>query len=271
MLQVSNQPTAVFFLSMTPESFDHIAQALAAHQQSLRIKKLMFATVKGNWENDQITLDQHPFTELIQAARDNFSGAEQFTGRLMQVVDTLNKKAEYVMIADLICQQLRSLYPAADTTRTEAPNWFDLRCQIVKSVNPLRAKILLFSALYHPFSGSEADWVSLKMHSLDGLLKQFLSRHSDPPGMADVLNATAFNLKPVPEHTAVAKTLLSALQAWQTQMPVGRRDTPEMTILAALDSNDSDDTEVGTVGNLANDDQNSSFLANLKGAQANGS
>ncbi|MBW4552797.1 MAG: hypothetical protein KME35_17050 [Aphanocapsa sp. GSE-SYN-MK-11-07L] len=267
MLQVSDQPTAAFFLSMTPESFDHIAQALAAHQQSLRIKKLMFATVKGSWENDQTTLDQHPIAELIQAACDNFSGAEQFTGRLMQVVDTLNKKAEYVMIADLICHHLRSLYPAANPTPVEVPNWFDLRCQIVKSINPLRTKILLFSALYHLFSNSEADWVSLKMHSLDNLLKQFLSRRLDLSAMTEILNSTVLDLHPALEYTAVASTLLSALQAWQTPMPVGRQDTTEITILAALDA---DDTEVGTVGNLANDDQNSSFLTDLKGAPANG-
>ncbi len=254
---------------MTPELFDHIAQALADHQQSLRIKKLMFATVNGSWENDQAILDQHSFSELVQAARDNFSGAEEFTGRLMQVVDTLNKKAEYVMIADVICHHLRSLYPnpAANSTPTEAPNWFDLRCQIVKSVNPLQAKILLFSALYHLFSNSEADWVSLKMHSLDQLLKQFLSRRLDRSAMTEILNSTALGLHPVLEYTAVASTLLSALQTWQTQIPLSRQDASEMTILAALDS---DDTEVGTVGNLAMDDQNSSFLTDLKGAPANG-
>jgi hypothetical protein len=253
---------------MTPELLDQIAQDFANHQQSLRVKKLMFAAVKGFWENDQATLDQHQFPDLLRAARDQFSGTEQLEGCLLQIVDTLNKKTEYVMIADLICQQLRSLYPSVATHQTEAPSWFDLRCQIVKSMNPLRVKILIFSALYHSFTSSEADWVSLKMHSLDDLLKQFLSRHPHPPEMLAVLNSTALSLEPIAEHTAIAKTLLPALQSWQARVPFGRQDASEMTILAALET---DETEVGTAGNLAKDQKTSPFLANISGAQANGS
>ncbi len=253
---------------MTPELLDQIAQDFANHQQSLRVKKLMFAAVKGFWENDQATLDQHQFSDLLRAARDHFSDTEQFEGRLLEIVDTLNKKTEYVMIADLICQQLRSLYPSVSTAQTQAPRWFDLRCQVIKSINPLRVKILLFSALYHPFTSSEADWVSLKMHSMDDLLKQFLSRHPDPPAMAEILNSTALYLEPILENRAIVKKLLPVLQSWQIQMPLSRQDASEMTILGALET---DETEVGTVDNLVRDEKTNPFLANISGLQANGS
>jgi hypothetical protein len=252
---------------MTPELLDQIAQDFANHQQSLRVKKLMFAAVKGFWENDQTTLDQHQFPDLLRAARDQFSGTEQLEGCLLQIVDTLNKKTEYVMIADLICQQLRSLYPSVAKSQPEAPSWFDLRCQIVKSMNPLRVKILIFSALYHPFTNSEADWVSLKVHSLDNLLKQFISRYPHPPEMLAILNSTALFLQPIAENTAVAKTLLPALQSWQARMPFSRQDTSEITVLAAMET---DETEIG-VDNLAQAEKTSPFLANLSGLQTNGS
>ena len=53
---------------------------------------------------------------------------------------------------------------------------FDFRLGIIKSTNPLRAKILLFSALHDDFDFTSQAWSNLKQHDLDSLLRHFLSR-----------------------------------------------------------------------------------------------
>jgi hypothetical protein len=91
---------------------------------------------------------------------------------------------------------------------------FDLRLEIMKFTNPLRAKILLFSILYHDFDFTGQDWDNLKLYSLDGLLRNLLNvcdtwdavvsnlqdaadRQRDPETSQDVASALMKALKPV--------------------------------------------------------------------------
>ena len=51
---------------MTLSSFDEIVKFLEQHENSKRIKKLIFFACKNEWENDQDTLDRFKLEELIQ-------------------------------------------------------------------------------------------------------------------------------------------------------------------------------------------------------------
>lgn len=72
--------------------------------------------------------------------------------------------------------------PSADETQVSSiaqrptvkdrSNLFELRLDIVKYCNPLRAKILIFSVLNGPFSGSAREWSALKAQTLDDLLSK---------------------------------------------------------------------------------------------------
>ena len=51
-------------------------------------------------------------------------------------------------------------------------NQFDLRQNLMRFSNPLRIKIILFSALYNKFTFNEQDWLRLKSEELDSLLQK---------------------------------------------------------------------------------------------------
>ncbi|MEY3222969.1 MAG: hypothetical protein RLZZ203_1825, partial [Cyanobacteriota bacterium] len=50
--------TITEIVNMTPSSLEEIAQYLEQHEQSKRIKKLIFCVAKNIWENDQSQLDR---------------------------------------------------------------------------------------------------------------------------------------------------------------------------------------------------------------------
>ena len=51
---------------------------------------------------------------------------------------------------------------------------FEIRLEIFQYANPLRAKILIFSLLFHPWERSDQDWSTLRGYTLEDLLQQLI-------------------------------------------------------------------------------------------------
>lgn len=89
---------------------------------------------------------------------------------------------------------------------------FDIRLAIMRYANPLKAKILIFSALHHPFSFSEEDWIILKRYSLDdwilGLVK---SCKTFAELEAKLYNSVRVSKEPE-QSLQVAQTIIQALE-----------------------------------------------------------
>jgi hypothetical protein len=189
-----------------------IANNLAIHENSKRIKKLIFCACKNIWQNDPSILDNFKFLDLITELYHNHPTVDHVNYTLSQIVNTLNKPGEYSLVANIILGEIQQLYiaPEEDTgimtnnshtedetsivshqTFSENPsleisstlveelqvyqkkaeyNCFDLRQNIMKYTNPLRAKIVLYTALGNHFTFQTNDWVKLKQEELDDLL-----------------------------------------------------------------------------------------------------
>jgi len=90
------------------------AQELEQHGNSARIKKLIFATWKNCWENDLSLIDRFPLTNILQELVNKASTPDQLRAALFNIVNTLNKKDEYAVVAEIILTKLASLYPAEE-------------------------------------------------------------------------------------------------------------------------------------------------------------
>lgn len=51
---------------------------------------------------------------------------------------------------------------------------FEIRLEIFQYANPLRAKILIFSLLFHPWDRSGQDWSTLRSYTLEDLLQKLI-------------------------------------------------------------------------------------------------
>lgn len=91
---------------------------------------------------------------------------------------------------------------------------FDVRLGILKYTNPLKAKILAFSALYADFHFTEQDWFNLKMYELDGLLRSLLQTCRNYTDLEHLLYSTARRLQQPTELVQTADTVAKYLRAF---------------------------------------------------------
>lgn len=194
---------------ITQSTVDEVAKSLQLHENSRRIKKLIFSACKNTWENDQHILDKFELTQLIQELYTLCPTKEHLNSNLNQIVKTLNKPSEYSIVADIILKELEKIYiipeettgiiynqnPKEETTgiiynQTQQTissntiedltnqqiryeyNPFDLRQNIMKFTNPLRAKLVLFFALENKTYFQEEDWLKLREEQLDSFLER---------------------------------------------------------------------------------------------------
>ncbi len=234
--------------------FNEVVTALEQHENSVRIKKLMWCICNQVWENDPNRLNELNVKDLIQDLRQINPTLEDLKASLFKVVKTLNKPAEYSLVAKTIFSNVGRLYPEfqkLNQTRASRDNEsfstvssasqqpsaskpaskpneqrraydpFAARLEIMSYTNPLRAKIVLFSTLYHSFDYSNQDWLNLRAHELDDLLQSLFRACKSFAELESHLHNTARRLKEPGENTKAAKAILQALKPFYTLAQVG--------------------------------------------------
>ena len=91
-------------------------------------------------------------------------------------------------------------------------NPFNLRLNLMKYTNPLRAKILIFSALYRPFKGDQ-DWSAIKDYELDDLLLSLFCKYRNFQQLESQLYQTANYLQEPEEYNQAAGAIIQSMQA----------------------------------------------------------
>lgn len=242
-----------------------IAQDLDRHPDVLRMKKLIVFVSKKQWLSDSSQLTGFSTTALVEDLHYLAPSLEQLQRSLEGIVKTLSKPAEYRAIAGELINKLRPLYtqaaaqetafldqvlspvgipgasppPAAEPARQPAAtsstispcSLFDVRLGILKYANPLKAKILVFSALYSDFQFNPQEWLALKQYELDGLLQTLLMTCKTYTDLELRLYNTARRLTAPDDLIPTADTLTKCLRTFYIHgSPALSADSPvEMT------------------------------------------
>ncbi|MBE9001829.1 hypothetical protein IQ274_27385 [Nostoc sp. LEGE 12447] len=236
----------------TISSLDAVTKHLEQHESSKRIKKLIYSACKNTWENDEETLDRFKLQDLIQELFKSNPTTNNLNYSLSEVVKTLNKQAEYAIIANVIFHQMQKLYITSEeptgillnkshqeestglllnqpfkneqislNSIEKSPNsqikyqynQFDLRQNIMKYTNPLRAKIVLFSALDKKFTFNEEDWLKLKTQKLDDLLLKLFNICPTFRELESKLNSAVISLGKPDENIQAASAIVQSMRA----------------------------------------------------------
>jgi hypothetical protein len=182
-----------------------------------RIKKLLIYTCRKYWEVNSYVIEQTSVSELIDELLKQYPSREELRSGLAKVVKTLNKSVEYSLIAEIIVREVEPLYGeskliATDLDSTEPINLFEIRREIVNSVNPLQAKVLLFSSVYYLFEFCQQDWSNLKLYSLDGLLRSIVIQAETIDELQQLLNSKASQLKNSETYLEIVPVLVRSLK-----------------------------------------------------------
>lgn len=130
---------------------------------------------------------------------------------------------------------------------------FDYRLGIMKYANPLRAKILLFSALHGDFGFSNQDWLNLKMHELDGLLRHLIKSCRFYTELEALLYGAARRLPEPEENVQTATAIIRCLRP----IYIYKNAAPDLDLAAEETKLSLDDFEETTleIGQASDEDE----------------
>jgi hypothetical protein len=109
---------------------------------------------------------------------------------------------------------LAALARALPRVRLDTVELYDLRLEIIKYTCPLRAKVLLFSALRQQTDWANPDYTALKTLDLGGLLKEMFQTYKYLEQARPALMTTAQTLAPAAEYLQACGAILRAIAPW---------------------------------------------------------
>lgn len=98
----------------------------------------------------------------------------------------------------------------------EIPDLFDVRLEICKYANPLRAKLLTFSALHYKLAPNDKGWAVIKSHEFNELLSELFQVHETFMDLEFKLYGTARSLEEPDESVRAANAILHAMKPLYT-------------------------------------------------------
>ncbi len=237
--------------------YEIIAQRLEQRGDRHRIKKLLICLCQTRWETDLHQLDTIVIADLVRETHRLAPAPDLLQTAMVSIVKTLSKPAAYQTIAQSILTALAPLYqshsPLAATPppvpsvmtaappsdhqhapllrRKQPPDAFDLRIEIMKFTNPLRAKVLLFAALTGSIECSDRHWPVIRTRELDDLLNTLLQTASSYDELEQHLLAIAQGSSESSAYLQTASAVLKAASSYYLANPQSRfgRSQPRST------------------------------------------
>ncbi len=96
-----------------------IVEHITNHEQSQRIKKLIYSATINCWESNPRAIENSDLKSLILQLRQNYRNLEDLRQTLYGLVETLNRQELYSLLADLIINQLEITYEQVNNNSEE--------------------------------------------------------------------------------------------------------------------------------------------------------
>jgi hypothetical protein len=208
---------------MTVSILDSVTQELAQSQNFLRIKKLLIYACRNVWENDPDRLSQYQLSALVKSLLEIAPTPEQLKIHLATVVKTLNKQAEYTLVANAIANQCRRLYAErAGDAMPPSPPQIEPRFQEAARLleqNPdcLRIKKLLQCACTHTW---ENDSDRLSHISLLDLVRELYTLAPTPDSLQLVLDSIVKTLNRQEKYRLIAQNIYQVFKPLYSETPI---------------------------------------------------
>ncbi|MEI6064188.1 MAG: hypothetical protein WCQ26_06320, partial [Pseudanabaena sp. ELA748] len=272
-----------------PDIYAWVAHDIDTDAQQMRLKKLLLYTYQDIWENDLRQLNNMDWAGLLRELVSFMPTFLQLQALLQESVYKVSKPAEYAVIGSLLLTKLEPLYAdvaykqndlaiASPSILVEmqpdltpnsyhkvpfdpqiASNLFDLRLELMRFANSMRAKILLFSLLYYPFNPDRDNWQDLRTHALDQLLRQLFYAYPSFEQAEKAIGQTARSLNEPKAYDQSASYILKAVKVLYDLLEEKSMLHPAEGGLPASDDDDGDFTQPTLFRVNGNDDDSCQF------------
>lgn len=195
-----------------PLLLDEVTQDLAQDQNLIRIKKLLIYACTQTWENDQSRLAQINLRDLLSSLLMLAPTCEQLQAHLNGIVNTLNKAAEYTLVANAIMGRVNQLY--SDENSIQQPllsqqSYGAIAPLLEQDPDQLRIKKLLILACKHYW---ETDPTRLNQFSLSDLIQELHNLAPTLETLKAVLENSVKTLSKRTEYTLIAHKISHVFQ-----------------------------------------------------------
>lgn len=193
---------------------DRVMQDLEQHPNLMRIKKLTICACRKTWENDPTYLDSLALGPLIQELVSLHPTLEQLKQSLTGVVRTVNKTAEYTLVANIILETVKPLYPEAKQFEDDeqvyvAQLYRDIAQDLEQDENSERMKKLIFSACGHLW---ENDIRKVDGFQLSTLIQTLHELNPTLHDLYTTLSKVVSTLNKQTEYSLIADDILDRLE-----------------------------------------------------------
>jgi hypothetical protein len=115
-------------------------------------------------------------------------------------------------LSEQMVTELRGIQATSQPTSSKTYDLFEVRQTIMQYTNPLRAKILMFSVLFHPWDRSGQDWSMLRSYTIDDLVEQLIVSGKCFTELDERLQSTAKSLSEAEAQLQTASTISEAIK-----------------------------------------------------------
>ena len=167
-------------LNQIAENINKKALYLALADIILTQLEHLYDTDNDDEEEDNESKSQRFNTQIVDLKNDSDSAAKttSFSTSRSDPVDfsssIINLNEPQLVMELPFAEPAYSNNNPSNFPQIPAYDPFEIRLEIFQYANPLRAKILIFSLLFHPWDRSGQDWSTLRSYTLEDLLKQLI-------------------------------------------------------------------------------------------------
>ena len=167
-------------LKQIAENINKKALYLALADIILAQLEPLYDTDNDDEEEDNESKSQRFNTQIVDLKNDSDSAAKttSFSTSRSDPVDfsssIINLNEPQLVMELPFAEPASSNNNPSNFPQIPAYDPFEIRLEIFQYANPLRAKILIFSLLFHPWDRSGQDWLTLRSYTLEDLLKQLI-------------------------------------------------------------------------------------------------
>ncbi|MBD2136718.1 hypothetical protein H6F32_03735 [Anabaena sp. FACHB-1237] len=248
-----------------------ITQDLEQHENSKRIKKLMFYACTNQWTNDQNQLAQLTLPQLVEQLWNLNPTVADLKSNLSKIANTLSKPSEYINVANIITSKIEKIYFCFKNeelpqiisnqlhqkyqVKNNKYNIFDIRQNIMRLTNPLRAKIVLFYAVYDQFHFKSEYWSKLRLETLDSLITKLFDSCETFSQVESKLNNSVLSLGIDEENKQAASTISRFMKnlysdVYCTSVYQNSMSSIEMQTLVNSDDEIDNQTQLNIINNV---------------------
>ncbi|MEM0980605.1 MAG: adenylate/guanylate cyclase domain-containing protein [Cyanobacteria bacterium P01_H01_bin.58] len=222
-----------------PQSLVSIVKTLQEHPQARRIKKLLYGTHQGAWQNDPTVLAQFELLSLVEALCHRYPTLLLLQDALQDIASLLNRKAEYLEIADIILTALQPAYvkePGGNCNEEETSlgsrehPYAAVAAALESQSEQLRIKKLLYAVIHKAW---ENDSAVLAQHSMSALVSDVHQIATTEDDLSQHLEGIIRRLNHQTRYTQLALLISEAFHPLYGDSSVATVGQPEETILDA--------------------------------------